>query len=50
MVDPARPLELGEAGLDSDDRRYAWSWAQNVEGQLDASGGPDATAFLVRAT
>ncbi|MGH3507712.1 MAG: homogentisate 1,2-dioxygenase [Nocardioidaceae bacterium] len=38
MVDTFRPLELGEAGLDSDDRRYAWSWAQNVEGQLDASG------------
>ena len=38
MVDTFRPLELGEAGLASDDGRYAWSWAQNTEGQLDASG------------
>ena len=26
MVDTFRPLELGEAGTDSDDGRYAWSW------------------------
>jgi homogentisate 1,2-dioxygenase len=38
MVDTFRPLELGEAGTASDDGRYAWSWAQNTEGQLDASG------------
>ncbi|GAA4987699.1 homogentisate 1,2-dioxygenase [Actinopolymorpha pittospori] len=27
MVDTFRPLELGEAGLASDDGVYAWSWA-----------------------
>ncbi len=38
MVDTFRPLELGEAGHDSDDGVYAWSWARNTEGQIDASG------------
>ena len=38
MVDTFRPLELGEAGQASDDGAYAWSWAQNTEGQLDARG------------
>ncbi|CRK60833.1 Homogentisate 1,2-dioxygenase [Alloactinosynnema sp. L-07] len=28
MVDTFRPLELGEAGLESEDARYAWSWAK----------------------
>ncbi len=27
MVDTFRPLEIGEAGRDSDDGEYAWSWA-----------------------
>ena len=27
MVDTFRPLELGEAGEDVDDGRYAWSWS-----------------------
>ncbi|MFG1922034.1 homogentisate 1,2-dioxygenase [Cryptosporangium sp. NPDC048952] len=27
MVDTFRPLDLGEAGLASDDGRYAWSWS-----------------------
>ncbi|MEQ4206865.1 cupin domain-containing protein [Actinopolymorpha sp. B9G3] len=27
MVDTFRPLELGEAGIASDDGRYAWTWA-----------------------
>ncbi|WP_026257258.1 homogentisate 1,2-dioxygenase [Actinopolymorpha alba] len=27
MVDTFRPLELGEAGLASDDGEYAWTWA-----------------------
>jgi homogentisate 1,2-dioxygenase len=38
MVDTFRPLELGEAGDATDDGQYAWSWARNTEGQLDASG------------
>ena len=32
MVDTFRPLELGEAGLASDDGAYAWSWAKGVAG------------------
>ena len=27
MVDTFRPLELGEAGRESDDGKYAWSWS-----------------------
>ena len=27
MVDTFRPLEIGEAGVDSDDGAYAWSWS-----------------------
>jgi homogentisate 1,2-dioxygenase len=27
MVDTFRPLEIGEAGVDSDDGQYAWSWS-----------------------
>ena len=29
MVDTFRPLELGEAGIASDDGAYAWSWAKS---------------------
>jgi homogentisate 1,2-dioxygenase len=32
MVDTFRPLELGEAGVDSDDGAYAWSWARSTDG------------------
>jgi homogentisate 1,2-dioxygenase len=28
MVDTFRPLELGEAALEAEDPRYAWSWAR----------------------
>ncbi|MEV6342973.1 homogentisate 1,2-dioxygenase [Actinoplanes sp. NPDC051851] len=28
MVDTFRPLDLGEAALATDDRRYAWSWSR----------------------
>lgn len=28
MVDTFRPLDLGEAALASEDRKYAWSWAK----------------------
>jgi homogentisate 1,2-dioxygenase len=38
MVDTFRPLELGEAGLASDDGAYAWSWAKALEAPPDASG------------
>ena len=31
MVDTFRPLELGEAGQQSDDGEYAWSWAKGVQ-------------------
>ncbi len=34
MVDTFRPLDLGEAALDTEDPRYAWSWAKR---------GPDWT-------
>lgn len=27
MIDTFAPLEIGEAGLDADDERYAWSWS-----------------------
>ncbi len=38
MVDTFKPLELGEAGLASDDGAYAWSWAKNTGAAPDASG------------
>jgi homogentisate 1,2-dioxygenase len=38
MVDTFRPLELGEAGLASDDGDYAWSWAKSMDAPPDASG------------
>jgi homogentisate 1,2-dioxygenase len=38
MVDTFRPLDLGEAGLASDDHAYAWSWARGVETGADGSG------------
>jgi len=38
MVDTFRPLELGEAGLASDDGAYAWSWAKHTASAPDASG------------
>jgi homogentisate 1,2-dioxygenase len=31
MVDTFRPLELGEAARESDDRRYAYSWARGED-------------------
>jgi homogentisate 1,2-dioxygenase len=38
MVDTFRPLELGEAGVASDDGVYAWTWAgRGLEGD---DGGP----------
>ncbi|MEJ7628460.1 MAG: homogentisate 1,2-dioxygenase domain-containing protein [Nocardioidaceae bacterium] len=39
MVDTFRPLELGEAGLASDDGAYAWSWAKRVEAEEPPSHG-----------
>ena len=38
MVDTFRPLDLGEAGLASDDRAYAWSWARGADKGTDGSG------------
>jgi homogentisate 1,2-dioxygenase len=38
MVDTFRPLDLGEAGLASDDHAYAWSWAKGGETRPDGSG------------
>ena len=38
MVDTFRPLDLGEAGLASDDHAYAWSWARGGETSPDGSG------------
>jgi homogentisate 1,2-dioxygenase len=38
MVDTFRPLDLGEAGLASDDHAYAWSWARGADKGTDGSG------------
>jgi homogentisate 1,2-dioxygenase len=38
MVDTFRPLDLGEAGLASDDHAYAWSWAKGADKGTDGSG------------
>lgn len=38
MVDTFRPLDLGEAGLATDDGAYAWSWAKGAESATGASG------------
>jgi homogentisate 1,2-dioxygenase len=38
MVDTFRPLELGEAGVASDDNAYAWSWARATEPMSDGAG------------
>ncbi len=38
MVDTFRPLDLGEAGVASDDHAYAWSWAKGGETRPDGSG------------
>jgi homogentisate 1,2-dioxygenase len=38
MVDTFRPLDLGEAGLASDDHAYAWSWAKGADQGTDGSG------------
>jgi homogentisate 1,2-dioxygenase len=38
MVDTFRPLELGEAGVASDDNAYAWSWAKGTEQASDGAG------------
>ncbi|MEO6266698.1 MAG: homogentisate 1,2-dioxygenase domain-containing protein [Nocardioidaceae bacterium] len=42
MVDTFRPLELGEAGLASEDPAYAWTWAGRGPGRDDGGddGGP----------
>jgi homogentisate 1,2-dioxygenase len=38
MVDTFRPLDLGEAGLATDDHAYAWSWARGADQGTDGSG------------
>jgi homogentisate 1,2-dioxygenase len=38
MVDTFAPLELGEAGLATEDPEYAWSWGRDLGG---AAGGDD---------
>ncbi len=38
MVDTFRPLDLGEAGVTSDDGAYAWSWARGAETSADGTG------------
>ncbi len=38
MVDTFRPLDLGEAGLASDDHAYAWSWDKGAETEPDGAG------------
>ena len=48
MVDTFRPLELGEAGLASEDPAYAWSWAGRgpdlaPEPEVRAGRGPSST-------
>ena len=40
MVDTFRPLELGEAGLASEDPAYAWTWAGRGPAAEDGDGGP----------
>ena len=39
MVDTFRPLEIGEAGLASDDGAYAWSWAKAQQADEPPSHG-----------
>jgi homogentisate 1,2-dioxygenase len=38
MVDTFRPLDLGEAGLASEDPAYAWTWAGRGPASGDTSG------------
>jgi homogentisate 1,2-dioxygenase len=38
MVDTFRPLDLGEAGVATDDGAYAWSWAKGAEASADGAG------------
>ena len=38
MVDTFRPLDIGEAGLASDDHAYAWSWARGADPDPDGTG------------
>ncbi|CAN5169043.1 homogentisate 1,2-dioxygenase [soil metagenome] len=42
MVDTFKPLELGEAGLASEDPAYAWTWAGRGPDAGLAGRGPDA--------
>jgi len=39
MVDTFRPLELGEAGRESDDGLYAYSWARGDRGETGTTDG-----------
>jgi len=42
MIDTFQPLELGEAGVASEDPAYAWSWAGRHTGEAATGedGGP----------
>jgi homogentisate 1,2-dioxygenase len=47
MVDTFAPLELGEAGLATEDPAYAWSWAgRSLAGSGDAEGGGEDPAVF----
>ena len=37
-VAPGEPLELGEAGVASEDPAYAWSWAGRHTGEASSGG------------
>jgi homogentisate 1,2-dioxygenase len=42
MIDTFQPLDLGEAGVASEDPAYAWSWAGRHLGEVGTGedGGP----------